>query len=166
MKIWNLETIPLNNEGLSLVNTKFLTKYLRIVAFTLLHYNISIFLKLRHHIKGWLISRFLNFLKNLSRGLKIICLFVKVAWNVYITANKSTPIHTNQILIANKLTDRRPDVTTSLTNQVNNQSLKPSTYVIPLTLTLKMTTTQGVWRREALQWQIKVIVACLNCPLY
>ena len=33
---------------------------------------------------------------------------------------------------------------TSLTNHVNNQSLIPSTDVIQLTLTLKMTTTQVV----------------------
>ena len=62
----------LNNERLTFVNTKFLPKYWRIVALILLPYNISIILKLRGHIKGWLISRFLNFLKNLSRGLKII----------------------------------------------------------------------------------------------
>ena len=35
-------------------------------------YNISIILKLRGHIKRGLISRLLNFLKNLSSGLKII----------------------------------------------------------------------------------------------
>ena len=63
----------LNNERLSLVNTKFLTKYWRIQALILLPYNISIILKLRGHIKGRLISRFLNFLKHLSSGLKIIC---------------------------------------------------------------------------------------------
>ena len=36
----NLETIPLKNERLSLVNTKFLIKYSRIVALILLPYNI------------------------------------------------------------------------------------------------------------------------------
>ena len=62
----------LNNERLTLVNTKFQPKYLRIVALILLPYNISIILKLKGHIKGRLISRILNFLKNLSSGLKII----------------------------------------------------------------------------------------------
>ena len=62
----------LNNERLTLVNTKFLPKYWRIVALILLPYNISITLKLRGHIKGRLISRFLIFLKNLSSSLKII----------------------------------------------------------------------------------------------
>ena len=62
----------LNNERLTLVNTKFEPRYWRIVALILLPYNISIILKLRGHIKGRLISRFLNFLKNLSSGLKII----------------------------------------------------------------------------------------------
>ena len=62
----------LNNERLTFVNTKFLPKYWRIVALILLPYNISIILKLRGHIKGQFISRVLNFLKNLSSGLKII----------------------------------------------------------------------------------------------
>ena len=62
----------LNNERLTMVNTKFLPKYWRIVALILLPYNISIILKLKGHIKGRLISRILNFLKNLSSGLKII----------------------------------------------------------------------------------------------
>ena len=62
----------LNNERLTLVNTKFLPKYWRIVALILLPYNISIILKLKGHIKGRLISRILNFSKNLSSGLKII----------------------------------------------------------------------------------------------
>ena len=61
----------LNNERLTLVNTKFLPKYWRIVALILLPYNISIILKLKGHIKGRLISRILIFLKNLSSGLKI-----------------------------------------------------------------------------------------------
>ena len=51
----------LNNERLSLVNTKFPTKYQPIVALILLPYNLSIILKLRGHIKGRLISRILNF---------------------------------------------------------------------------------------------------------
>ena len=62
----------LNNERLTLVNTKFLPKYWRIVALILLPYNISMILKLKGHIKGRLISRILIFLKNLSSGLKII----------------------------------------------------------------------------------------------
>ena len=62
----------LNNERLTLVNTKFLPKYWRIVALILLPYNISIILKLKGHIKGRLISRILNLKKNLSSCLKII----------------------------------------------------------------------------------------------
>ena len=62
----------LNNERLTFVNAKFLPKYWRIVALILLPYNISIILKLKGHIKGRLISRILNFKKNLSSGLKII----------------------------------------------------------------------------------------------
>ena len=42
------------------------------VAVILLPYNVSIILKLKGHIKGRLISRILNFFKNLSSGLKII----------------------------------------------------------------------------------------------
>ena len=62
----------LNNERLTLVNTKLLPKHWRIVALILLPFNISIILKLKAHIKGRLISRILIFLKNLSSGLKII----------------------------------------------------------------------------------------------
>ena len=62
----------LNNERLTLVNTKFLLKYWRIVALILLPYNTSIILKLKGHIKGRLISRILNFKKNLSSNLKLI----------------------------------------------------------------------------------------------
>ena len=51
----------LNNERHTLVNTKFLPKYWRIVALILLPYNISVILKLKGHIKGRLISRILNF---------------------------------------------------------------------------------------------------------
>ena len=61
----------LNNERLTFVNTKFLTKYWRIVAFILLPYNLSIILKLKGNIKR-LLSRILFFEKNLSSGLKII----------------------------------------------------------------------------------------------
>ena len=62
----------LNNERLTFVNTKFLPKYWRIVALILLPYNISIILKPKGHIKGRLISRILNFKKNLSSNLKLI----------------------------------------------------------------------------------------------
>ena len=62
----------LNNERLTFVNTKFLPKYWRIVALILLPYNISIILKLKGHIKERLISRILNFKRNLSSGLKRI----------------------------------------------------------------------------------------------
>ena len=50
----------LNNERLTLVNTKFQPKYYRIVALILLPYNISIILKLKGHIKARLILRILN----------------------------------------------------------------------------------------------------------
>ena len=62
----------LNNERLTLVNTKFEPRYWRIVALILLPYNISIILKLKGHIKERLILRILNFKKNLSSGLKTI----------------------------------------------------------------------------------------------
>ena len=42
----------LNNERLTLVNTKLLTKYVRIVALILLPYNVTKILKLKGHIKG------------------------------------------------------------------------------------------------------------------
>ena len=63
----------LNDERLTLVNTKFQRKYSRIVALILLPYNISIILKPKGHIKERLILRILNFKKNLSSGLKTIC---------------------------------------------------------------------------------------------
>ena len=69
----------LNNEKLSLVNTKFLIKKKMTVN-----------------------------LENLSllSVLKMICLFVKVYQNVYKTANKSTLINTNQIQL---LSSNRPE---------------------------------------------------------
>ena len=57
-------------------------------------------MKLKGHIKGRFISRILNFLKNLSCGLKIIRKFVEVDRNFYKTFNKSLSIHTNQILLS------------------------------------------------------------------
>ena len=57
-------------------------------------------MKLKGHIKGRFISRILNFLKNLSCGLKIIRKFVEVERNFYKTFNKSLSIHTNQILLS------------------------------------------------------------------
>ena len=60
----------LNNERLTLVNTKFLPKYWRIVALILLPYNISIILKLKGHIKERLTSRILIFQNNLPSGLE------------------------------------------------------------------------------------------------
>ena len=62
----------LNNERLTFVNTKFLPKHWRIVTLILLPYNISIILKLKGHIKGRIISRILNFKKNLWNNLKLI----------------------------------------------------------------------------------------------
>ena len=60
----------LNNERLTLVNTKFQPKYYRIVALILLPYNISIILKLKGHIKARLILRILNFLKKIYRAVE------------------------------------------------------------------------------------------------
>ena len=60
----------LNYERLTLVNTKFLPKYYRIVALILLPYNISIILKLKRHIKERLTSRILIFQNNLPSGLE------------------------------------------------------------------------------------------------
>ena len=60
----------LNNEKLSLVNTKFLINKKTTVNLENL---------------------------NLLSGLKMICLFVKADQNVYKTANKSALIYTNQI---------------------------------------------------------------------
>ena len=57
-----------NSERLTLVKTKFLPKYWRIVAVILLSYNKSIILELKGHIKGMLISRILNLKKNLSKN--------------------------------------------------------------------------------------------------
>ena len=51
----------LTNERLSLVITKLPIKKLRILAFILLPYNVSIILKLKGHIKERLISRILIF---------------------------------------------------------------------------------------------------------
>ena len=76
------ENMKLGDNTLTLVNTKFQPKYLRIVALILLPYNISIILKLKGHIKGRLIIRILNFKKNLSSGLKTICQFVRVNQNI------------------------------------------------------------------------------------
>ena len=67
----------LNNERLSLVMTRLPIKKYRIVAVILLPYNVSTILKLKGHIKGRLISRILNFLKNLSSGLKIFANLIK-----------------------------------------------------------------------------------------
>ena len=53
----------LNNERLTLVNTKFLPKYWRIVALILLPYNISIILKLKRLYKRKVNLKNLKFLK-------------------------------------------------------------------------------------------------------
>ena len=66
----------LNNESLLLVNTKFLTKYSRIVALILLPYNISIILKLKGHIKRKVNLKSLNFFKKSIEQFKnysLIC---------------------------------------------------------------------------------------------
>ena len=90
---WNLKTIPPNNERLSLVITKFLTKYYRILGLIFLPYNISIILKLKGFVKRHLISR-----------------IVKVDQNVYRTANFSASIHTctNQILLSSNPLELSP----------------------------------------------------------
>ena len=69
----------LNNEKLSLVNTKFLINK-----------------KMTVNLENL----------NLLSGLKMICLFVKVDQNVYKTANKSTLIYTNQIQL---LSSNKPE---------------------------------------------------------
>ena len=66
---WNLETISLNIERLSLEKTKLQITNYRIVAFILLPYNTSIILKLRGHRKGRLIS-ILNFFRKIYRTVK------------------------------------------------------------------------------------------------
>ena len=58
-------------------------------------------LETQRSYKRRLISRISSFIKNLSCGLKIICLVVKVDQNVYKTANKSASIHTNEIILSN-----------------------------------------------------------------
>ena len=50
----------------------------------------------------------LKVLKILSSGLKIIRQFVEVDRNVYITANKSAPIHTNQFLLSSNRLEVSP----------------------------------------------------------
>ena len=50
-----------NNERLTLVNTKFKPKYVRILALILQPYNKSIILKLKGYIRRRLILRILNF---------------------------------------------------------------------------------------------------------
>ena len=67
--------------------------------FTTLQYIYN--LETQRSYKRRLISRISNFLKNLSCGLKIICLVVKVDQNVYKTANKSPSIHSNEIILSN-----------------------------------------------------------------
>ena len=69
---------------------------------------LSIILELRGHIKGRIISRILNFLKDLSSGLKIIRQFGKVDRNVYITTKKSALRHTNQILLSSNRLEVSP----------------------------------------------------------
>ena len=88
---WNLEAILLNNERLSLVNTKFPTKKWRVVALILLSYKLSVILKLKDRMKLRLMSRISSYLKILS----VLKLF-----NFYKTSNKSAWIHTNQILLS------------------------------------------------------------------
>ena len=69
-KTW--ETIPLNNERLSLVKTKLQIKNWQIVALNLLPYNISIILPPKGLLKRRLISRIEFLKKNVLSGLKII----------------------------------------------------------------------------------------------
>ena len=75
-----------------------------LLRWSLFTFNTSIILKLSGHVKGWL----KNFLKNLLSGLKIIHQFGKVDRNVYITANKSAPIHANQILLSSNWLEVSP----------------------------------------------------------
>ena len=72
----------LNNEKLSLVNTKFLINK-----------------KMTVNLENL----------NLLSGLKMICLFVKVDQNVYKTANKSALIYTNQIQLLSSNVSNWPE---------------------------------------------------------
>ena len=63
----------LNNERLTLVNTKLLTKYVRIVALILLPYNVTKILKLKGHIKGRWISWILIFSIERFKNHSLIC---------------------------------------------------------------------------------------------
>ena len=89
-----LETIPLNNEGLSLVKTKFPMKNYQIVAlnFTALQY-INPPRSPKKTFNLWN----LNFFKKSTEQLNY---FVQVDQYVYKVANKSASIHTNQILLS------------------------------------------------------------------
>ena len=89
-----LETIPLNNEGLSLVKTKFPMKNYRTVAlnFTTLQY-INPQRSPKKTFNLWN----LNFFKKSTEQLNY---FVQVDQYVYKVANKSASIHTNQILLS------------------------------------------------------------------
>ena len=89
-----LETIPLNNEELSLVKTKFPMKNYQIVAlnFTALQY-INPQRSPKKTFNLWN----LNFFKKSTEQLNY---FVQVDQYVYKVANKSASIHTNQILLS------------------------------------------------------------------
>ena len=69
------ETIPLNNERLSLVKTKLQIKNWQIVALNLLPYNISINLRPKGLLKRRLISRIKFFKKSVQRfkNYSVIC---------------------------------------------------------------------------------------------
>ena len=95
----------LNNERLTLVNTKFQPKYYRIVALILLPYNISIILKLKGHIKARLILRILNFLKKSIERFKNYLLVCLSRPKYSKTAHQSAWIHTNQIFLSSNLHD-------------------------------------------------------------
>jgi len=83
----------LNNERLSLKNKNF-WQYINN-------------LETKRSYKRTVNLKNLNFLKNLSSGLKIIRSFVKVNRNVSKTANKSASIHSNQILLSSLLSSNR-----------------------------------------------------------
>ena len=59
-------------------------------------------------MKGRLILRILDFLKNLSSGLKIIRQLVKEDQNVYKTASKSASIRNNETLISSNRLELSP----------------------------------------------------------
>ena len=108
-KISNLETIPLNNDRISLVNTKFQTKKLANCCLILLPYKYTNNLTTQRSIKKTVNLENLNFKKKIYRAVSKLCASLfKVVQNVYKTANKCTSINTNQILLSRNRLELSP----------------------------------------------------------